>query len=365
MRILAEVARVLGFKLHLLIILQVLVMELAIIASGSLLLDVQNFYDSILDARGPSVVVTSISLAPFTSIVDVDQLRGKLKGVEGVALEERVYALVKIQHSSAILVGLEDRELGKIASSDSREANCVFVGEDLAHKLGLAPGMDVVAYSPYTSLPYVLRICGFAGRQPYSWMLVSRLELARSLRGLRGSQASVVVVHSEGGAEAVLGALGISSARRSIGERIFLAVRSTGGNFSARLYSAYAGEVLERLGVPVEVFYAVVVTVCATLAVSASMLGGFVLSARARELAVLRLSGASSRALRASLILMLLAYSLLGGVLSSLVLSLLPLELQLLGFGMKLGPKPAGLVAGVVLVWGFASASIARGEAFE
>lgn len=160
-------------------------------------------------------------------------------------------------------------------------------------------------------------------------------------------------------------ALGVGSYGRSIGERVVLAVRSAGGNFTARLYSAYAGEALERLGVPEEVFYAVVVAVCAVLAVSASMLGGFLLGARAREAAVLRFSGVSARALKASLVAVLLVYSLLGGLVSSIVLPLVPLRLRLLGFAVGLTPTPLVLAAGVLLVWGFASAGVVRGEVLE
>ncbi len=368
MRVLVEVARVLGFRLHLLVFLQLLVMELAVIASGSLLVGVQGFYDSILDAGGPgTVVVASVSLAPFTSIVSVDQLQNRLRSVSGVELEERVYALVRVKDSSVILVGLEDDPLRRVASASGCGpcVGCVFVGEELARMLGLTPGVDAVAYSPYTSLPYILRVCGFAKGWPYSWMLLSDLATARSIRGLSGSQASVVIVRSPGGVGAVLDALGVGSYGRSIGERVVLAVRSAGGNFTARLYSAYAGEALERLGVPEEVFYAVVVAVCAVLAVSASMLGGFLLGARAREAAVLRFSGVSARALKASLVAVLLVYSLLGGLVSSIVLPLVPLRLRLLGFAVGLTPTPLVLAAGVLLVWGFASAGVVRGEVLE
>jgi len=366
-RVLAEVARVWGFRLHVLVFLQILLMELAVIASGSLLFGVYGFYDSIVDAGSPgAVVVTSISLAPFTSVVNVGQLRERLRSVPGVEIEERVYALVRLRNSTVILVGLGEEALKSVSSSaSSARQGCLLIGEDLARELGVREGVEVLVYSPYTSLPYVLRVCGLASGWPYSWMLVSDLTTARFIRGFGSSQASVAVIRSERGAAAVLEALGSGPYGKGVGERVVLAVRSAGGNFSAKLYSAYAGEALDRLGVPVEVFQALVVAVCATLAVSALMLGGFVLAARAREFAVLRYTGVSSRSLKAGLVAVLLAYAALGGVLAGLILCYAPLGLRLFGFVVRPAPSPMVLAAGVVLVWVFASAGVLGGEVFE
>jgi len=356
LRALAEVARVLGLKLHLLLFLQFLVMELVVISSGSLLLEVHGFYDSII-GDGRSIVVSSASVAPFTSIVDVGQLHKRLENVE-VEAEERVYAVVRLRNNTALLAGLDEKVLEQLSFSRPCEG-CVLVGEELSHELGIVPGMDIVAYSPYTSLPYVLHVCGLAKGWPYSSMLVSDLATARSIRGLSDSQASVVVLR--GDTRTVLDALGVSSYRRSIEERVFLAITSAGRNLSARIYSAYAGEVLDRLSIPEEVFYAVFLAVCTSLSVSASALGGFLLHARSREIEVLRIAGISFRAVKCSLIAIMLLHSLLSLILSCLILPLVPIKLRILGFWLGIHPSPVALAAGLLL-WVFASLSVAGNE---
>jgi len=334
------------------------VMEFAVVAAGSLLTALLGFHDSLLGAGG-EVVVSSVSVAPFTSIVDVEQLRARLRGVE---LEERVYAVVRVGGATALLVGLPSGALEGVAgrSACGPCAGCVLAGEDLARELGIEPPATIVVHSPYTSLPYPLRVCGLAGR-PYSWMLVSDLSTARSVRGLSEGQASVVVVHSNGSAGAVLEALGAQG--RGLGERVVLAVRSAGGNLTAKLYRTYAGEALDRLGVPEQILQAIVVAVCAAISASAATLGGFLLHARRREVEVLRAVGVSARAVKASLAALALAYSLLGALLSYLLLPLLPLRPRLLGFELTPQPSPLVLAAGVLLVWLSTSLGLARGWA--
>ncbi len=338
-------------------------------ASGSMLVDVQGFYDSILDVRNPeSVVITSVSLAPFTSIVSVDQVRERLKGLEGVEVEERVYALVSVNNSSLILAGLVSKSLKKVVSTTDNCmlcSGCVFVGEDIARELNISPGMEIVVYSPYTSLPYILHVCGFARGWPYSWMLISNLATARTIRGMGEYQASVVIVRSSAGVEAVLNAVGLSPYLKSVGERVILAIKSYGRNISVKIYSTYAGEALDRLGIPEAVFYATVIAICTALAVSASMLGGFIIGSRAREVAVLRMFGASSKDVKISLITITLIYTLLSSILSGLLLPIIPLRLTLLGIPISPTQSPAILAVGTLLIWAFTSIGIAGEEVVE
>jgi len=358
LRALVEVTRVLGLKLHLLLFFQFLVMELVVVSSGSLILGVHDFYDSII-GDGNSIIVSSVSVAPFTSIVDVGQLQRRLENVE-VELEERVYAVVRFGNNTALLVGLDEKMLRELSSSKPC-GGCVLVGEELAHELRISPETDIVVYSPYTSLPYVLHVWGLAKGWPYSRMLISDLAIARSIRGLSDSQSSIVILRFKGDAKTVLDALGVSSYGRSIEERVFLAVTSADRNLSGKLYSAYAGEVLDRLNIPEGVFYVVLLAVCISLSISASALGGFLLYARSKEIEILRISGISFRAIKCSLIVIMLFYSLLGGLLSCLILPLVPVKLRILGLELGLSPSPGALATGLLL-WIFASLSLAGGN---
>ncbi len=357
--------RILGTKLHLLIFLQILVMEFSVIASGSMLISIQGFYDSMMDVRGPNaVVITSVSLAPFTSIVSVDLIRERLRGIDDIEIEERIYAVISIGNSSLVLTGLSNESLRRVVSGDRCRlcTGCIYVGEDIAQKLGISPGMEIVAYSPYTSLPYILHICGFARGWPYSWMFVSDLETARSVRGMEEHQASIIIIRSNKSMEKILGAIGLSPSLRSISERAILAIRNYGGNISAKLYSAYGGEALDRIGIPEEIFYAIVIAICIALALSALTLGGFIARSRAREIAVLRISGASSRDIKISLITITLIYTLISSMLSYLLLPITPLRITLLGLPISPIPSHTTIAIGVLLIWIFTSISIMREE---
>lgn len=117
------------------------------------------------------IVLSSYSLAPFTSIFDTGKIEDKLIKVGGVnRTVYEVLAIVRYDSSNIIIRGLRRNDLRVVAGEyefigggfNDNCTNCVWVGISLAQRLGISVNDTIIVYSPFTSSDHILVVKGIS-----------------------------------------------------------------------------------------------------------------------------------------------------------------------------------------------------------
>lgn len=283
--------------------------------------------DMVSPAGGPSpyyVVITSYSVAPFTSVFragDVGERVSGIPGVEGVVYE--LLTPVVINSSVYVLRGLDPVGL-EVSAGDYGVVGegfrgdcigCVWVGEGLAEELGLGINDTLVAGSPFASSDFVLRVAGVLKTgSVLRYELVTNTLTAEAVRGSGHGTASIAIVFADS-PEAVKGvaeAFNISAAGVSVLERAFIALRLLGPKVRGFLTESLPSMYLSRFGIGRDAIAAVLAATAAALAAGLYLLGGTIIVHESPSLRLLWELGVPERVLRASTAALAEAFLLLG-----------------------------------------------------
>jgi len=332
-----------------------------------------NLYGEIADPLAApgyrTLVISGYSLAPFTSIVDVNYVEDLAKSLSGVkAVVYETLAVVYLNTSSVTVRGIRSEDLAlltnyTIISGVAIDGGCPFcawVGSALAREYNISVGSLLTIYSPFTQSPFILRVRGIidAG-DPYSHEIIVPLELGRAIRGIGGGQASLAVIILEPWADPsmVARALNMSLERVSLLERIMIAVRYSGGKAVPSTYSSVSEPYLARLGLHRELFLTATISIAFLLSIGSYMLGRAPLTSNSEKLRVLYMQGLSPARIKGGVILLLQLYLAIAALFAWAAANYIAWAagLHILGYPLRLGAPGYDVIAAVLCVAIFTS----------
>lgn len=280
-------------------------------------------------SSGPSryyVVITSYSVAPFTSVVRGDFVEGRLEGVEGVLnVVYEVLAPVVLNGSVYVLRGIDSASLGIVAGNFSIVgggftdgcAGCVWVGESLAGELGIGPNDTVVVHSPFASSDFVLRVEGvLVTDSVLKYELVTNVVTAEAVRGVGTGTYSLAVVFVDGpdSLARVAEAFNVSLVSRGLLERALLALRFAGPVFRPYFLESLSDMYLSRFGLSRDLLASLLIATVSLLGIGFYVLGQAVATYALDRVALLHELGLSDRYLRACVAGLGVILTVLGGL---------------------------------------------------
>lgn len=309
------------------------------------------------------LVLSSYSLAPFTSRIDghaLEETLRRLTGVEKVVYE--VLALVEYHGTDIVVRGVRGEDLVIVAGSykvlgrpfDDHCIGCVWPGSALARELGLHRGDVIVVYSPFTCSDYALRVEGVLHASgPLSYELVTNPATAMAIRGLGPGSTSIAIVFLDSleGFERAVRLLGLPAAEKSMVGRALLALRSHGGGVSASAYESYTSMLLSRVRLSRSLLLALQAAVTLLLGLGFYTLGQSLVLGSSEELELLHELGLPLRSARACITALALAhYAAAGLAAAAAAWRILPgVRLGILHYRVGLVPDASILAASLAL----------------
>ncbi len=366
-RLAAVAAKSIGVSVHAALFL----LLLSTSTSGALVfLELSAFYSHpgfVLGdmGEGARVVVSSPALAPYTSMVNYARVAGKVEAVEGVVgVVPVAVSLSTVKDRVVVVLGLREEDLsllGARLTSGGRFRDClgcIWVGEGVREYLGVELGEIVPVCPLYPSKTcYAARVEGFFDApEPYRYEVLAGLDTGRMLRGLRGDQASIVVVltSSPSAAERVAAAFNASVERGAILSKVFLVLERIGRGAVAKAVLEAGEAYAYRLQAYRHVVLALGVTAAGLAMTGALVIGRAACLYLGEKLGrPLRAVGVGYSSVKAAALLLVLAHSVSTAALTPYTVLLVStiLDLRVVGIPLYLlGEGPTmGWVAAVFL----------------
>ncbi len=256
------------------------------------------------------VVITSYSVAPFTSVVRESFVKDRLAGVGNVVdVVYEVLAPVLVNGSVYILRGVDPADLGVVAGDysvigrdfTSNCFGCVWVGESLARELGLGPNDTVVVHSPLASSDFVLRVKGvLVTDSVLRYEFVTNALMGEAVRGMgQGTYSfAVIFVDSPESLSRVAEAFNISLVGKGLLERALLAIRFAGHRIRPYFLESLSDLYLSRFGLSRDLLTSLLIATMAVLGLGFYVLGQAVTSYATEKITLLHGLGLSTRYLR-------------------------------------------------------------------
>jgi len=370
---LAVTYRCMGRKVLVLIAASMMALMLALAITSGYVLSVYSFYDELTvprELKDRVIIVSGISLAPFTSVVKVSAVSSAVRGspaVQDVTYQVIVPAL--LNGSGVIVRGIEPDFLRRYFCCDVIEGSnmcedclaCAWVGSSLARSMKLRAGDVVTIYSIFSKSPYILEIKGVLKvPEPYDHELLVPYTLAQLLRGVSRDYASVaiVILRREASSREVLSRLvGAGEGEApELFERVFVALKYAGREVRAEAFKHAADILIERIGMPRSSLVAIAMSLALISSVGCYVIG-LVPSILSRErLSVLHEQGLSETKIRVSILLFGVVAATLGYITVKACLPVLStlLSIPILHHPVSLGSDPvldAGVPAFVLLFY--------------
>lgn len=185
-----------------------------------------------------NIVVTSDAISPFTSIVNLELIKEKLKDASGIKVQP-VFITVGLVYDVPVIVY-------EIFANDT----CSYPDRGLLSRVGANVGDFIPIQSPFTSEILFLKICG-VGEKP--GIGVSYSNVAR-IRGVEPGYYSFVVVsvYDASAVKDVYRALGLNTSDEhfeKLVKRAFLVIISRGGVYEPKEVRSLTEVYLARFGV--------------------------------------------------------------------------------------------------------------------
>jgi len=317
-----EIVRGVRLTTYITVLLSIALMSTLLVVNVSVLNALYRLYDEIAFPRSGEglnvIVVAGYSIAPFTSIIDARTVEKRLSCVEGVErVIYEVLSMVNVNGLSMVVRGLSKEDLklltnysvvkGEDLSDDCMY--CVWIGAELADRLGLDVGGYIVVYSLFTSSPYVLQVRGMLDIDaPYAYELIVPIDLARAIRGIGNSYASIAVVFLSLGTDrsTVLRCFNISGEEIGLFERALIALKYIGGEDRPSVYRSAAELYMARLGLHRDVFLAVTISIVVLTTVGCYIVGNMAVVINRNNLYILHMVGLPRHRIRMVLALLIL-----------------------------------------------------------
>jgi hypothetical protein len=285
-----------------------------------------NIYDTITMPdtipRGELSVVSSYSLAPFTSIVTYNDVSRLLGNTTGYKVIYETLLLVKANNSLIVVRGINRSGLRSLANYNVIEGKdlndsclfCAWIGEGLAEKLGLHIGDNILVYSFFNNAPVKLRVEGILGiRGPYRYEAIVSLRTGQLLRGINDRSASIALII--GGR--IPGAA--NTRRQGLMEYAFIVLRHLGRKPSLTRYGSASSAYLSRIGVPREALAITIVALITLLSIGSYVIGSSLFHSNRPAWILLHDIGVPLSTVKIGLIILLTIYVLIDAIVSILL----------------------------------------------
>ncbi|ADI31972.1 hypothetical protein [Staphylothermus hellenicus] len=296
------------------------------------------------------IVLSSYSLAPFTSIFDTGKIEDKLIKVGGVnRTVYEVLAIVRYDSSNIIIRGLRRNDLRVVAGEyefigggfNDNCTNCVWVGISLAQRLGISVNDTIIVYSPFTSSDHILVVKGIINTEgPLRYEFLTTLDTARTIRGSGPNTASIAIVFLNNREDMyrVAELFNIPASKTSLLEKALLALRYSGGEISARTYENLGNMFLSRLGLSRNLLFALLLAITLLLSLGFYFLGQSLITHDLDRLTILYEQGLPAYKIKLFITLYTLLYLSLAGLVVAIVSeALFPLiRFNILGYERSL-----------------------------
>ncbi|RLG80052.1 MAG: hypothetical protein DRO40_11780 [Thermoprotei archaeon] len=303
-------------------LISIMVLTTLVIINISVLHGFYNLYDEITFPRNHVdsniVVVSGYSMAPFTSVINVDSVEDRLKDIKGVKrIVFEVLSIASINGSSIVVRGLTHNDLEylvdyEVVMGDDFSDNCmycVWISRELANRYGLGVGDYVTVYSLFTSSPYVLRVRGILDLdEPYSYELIVPMGLARVIRGIGENKASIAIVSLEPGVDksVVLKSFRVSTEKIGQVEKALIALKYSKEEISSSAYSSAAEFYMARLGLHRDVFLVVSISITILMTMGSYIVGNMIVLVNRDNLSILYTIGLPKYRIKAVIIMLIL-----------------------------------------------------------
>ncbi len=310
----------LGWRVLVLIALSLLVLMFALAVTSGYVLSAYAFYDELVVPRELSsrvVVVSGVSLAPFTSVVRVNAVSSAISdspGVRDVVPEVLVPAV--LNGTGVIVRGVDPNFLKRYVGYEVVEGRgmrgeclaCAWVGSELARTLKLGAGDVVTIYSIFSKYPYILEVEGVLKLpEPYDHEVLVPYELGQLMRGVGRDYASVVLVVLREGADPREVLSKLAGARfgevPELLERAFIALKYVGREVRAQVFKHAADILIERLGMPRSSLVATAISLALISSVGSYVIGLIPAVLSRDRLSVLHEQGLAKSRIKASILI--------------------------------------------------------------
>lgn len=251
------IIRLLPFKAHLVLLVAVMIYGLFMMVSTGTILSITSFLDKVVEPDASVrnyFMVSSLSLSPYTSLVSYNRIVEKLDDIN-ISATPVILAVVTCNGRVVGLRGVTTSGLELLYPSTSIDGRsfsdncigCVWAGEQVAEKLGLAVNDTIIVYSPYTGSSYVLRVQGIIdGGGVLNYELLTNIDTARIIHGAVMDEVSYIIVSARSQEELRVAAERLNhSYPTSIVEKAFLVL---GPRNRATVYKSYTSIFLTRIG---------------------------------------------------------------------------------------------------------------------
>ncbi len=295
------------------------------------------------------LVVSSYSIAPYTSLLSVDMVKERLAGINASITPIVLAPAITSDDEPVLVLGLPDSLLKRLGLE--RCSGCAYASPSLAKRLGVENNTIIVLDSVFTRTSIPLRL---VIAQAYEGCtLVTSLDTARLVRGMYPGQATLIVIHPSSRKEAAVIAkrLGLGKERLLVQRLVYIALRKGKTVIAGSPEQLY----LERIGLAPRLVAALSIVSGILLALVLYLLPGLLAELGRVEIMILVWIGATSRAIRASLALPLVIAASLSPLLYKL---LSPWLGETLSIGLMGCPAPLWISSREALVLTAASTLI-------
>ncbi len=307
------------------------VVSLLIMLSVDILLGItQNYYEFyriVVPTQRNSIVVSSLSIAPFTSIIDVRTLSSKLRGLD-VEIETVTTTLALLGDRVVVVLGVDN--LSKQC------LYCCYVGKRLAEKLSISKGDLISLSTPFLRSSVVLRVVDIVDDSKHEDMILAPIEIVRLLRAMSYRQASLAIIKCRNAStlEEVLRILGVSTPPTQLIEQAFLALNIVGKRIEVRRFENLEDIYLARIGIPRTVMLILNIALSIVIATGLYFFSSNVQALTHRALEVLTMIGVTKRIITISTIFVAISALIAASTISMTMIKILRFSISIASFSL-------------------------------
>ncbi len=298
---------------------------------GTLDLFDEMMYPSIFRS-GNNVVISSYSIAPFTSSIDPNKITSLLNSINTNYndIKYEVLTIVELGHDYVLLRGLDNKDIDFLmrkynmstGKNISNCMNCVWIGVKIASKYRLKAGDTIKIYSPFSSSEYILVINGIINTNSIiDNEIITNIKLARIIRGFNHRVVSAIIIsfEDENTRNYFLKKLNISS---NFLEKAIIAVQYSKKKISFEAYSTISGMFLRKVGISREIIYAAVILIIIVVSIGLVIAGKYIGITAYNNIITLRYIGVSNTTILLSKIILTSLTLLISSSMNIVILSL-------------------------------------------
>lgn len=304
------------------ILLSITILTTLLIANISFLQAIYNLYDEVAFPQHHNssniIVVSGYSMAPFTSIISIEDIEKCLTNTSGVKrIVYEVLSIVNTSNSTVVVRGISRDDLRYLVNYSIVEGSdlidecmhCVWISEELANRYNIDIGDYIIVHSLFTSSPYILEVKGILDLDgPYSHELIVPIELGRAIRGIGDDKASIAIISLDQYIDKsiILGRFNVASEKVSLFERALIVLKYSGGRYSPTIYSSATEFYMARLGLHRDVFLIVSISIIFLMAMSSYIIGDMIVLTNRDNLSILYIIGLSKCKIKIVIIVLML-----------------------------------------------------------